>query len=73
MDIDALESTFPARASEAFATARAAALSAGLCVLEAKDGVLIQVWPDGRRVEVKAIALPTTVTVGMKYRLHETT
>lgn len=67
---EALELAFPAKSGEAFAKARAAALAAGLSVLQVEDGVLYQVSPDGTRTQVKPLESPTKVTLGDKYQLR---
>ena len=55
-----LEDEFPALAAEATRQAYAEALTVG-SVLVAEDGALVEVFPDGRRVFVKA--LPPRVKV----------
>jgi len=63
-EIQNLESKFPAASGAAFAAARAQALAAGQSVLQTQDGVILEVFPDGRRVSIKAIEQPTPVTPG---------
>ena len=48
-DIQELENQFPAVSGAAFAAARQQALDAGLSVMESRDGVIYEVFPDGRR------------------------
>jgi hypothetical protein len=62
-EIDRLEATLPLVlvAAAAFLVARDEALAAGLSVLEAVDGVIYEVFPDGHRVIVKRIAPPVYV------------
>ena len=69
-DIQQLESRFPAVSGQAFAAARQQALRAGLSVVESRDGVIYEVFPDGRRVEVKRIEAPTYVEPGRKIQIR---
>lgn len=69
-DIQKLENQFPAVSGQAFAAARKQALDAGLSVLESRDGVIYEVFPDGRRVVVKHIEPPTFVEPGRKIQLR---
>lgn len=69
-DIQKLESQFPAASGIAFAAARKQALDAGLSVLESRDGMIYEVFPDGRRVEVKRIEPPVFVELGRKIQLR---
>ncbi len=69
-DIQKLESQFPSVSGQAFAAARRQALDAGLSVLESRDGVICEVFPDGRSVEVKHIEPPTYVELGTKIRIR---
>ena len=63
-DIQKLESQFPAVSGSAFAAACAQVLASGQSVLESKDGVIYEVFPDGHRVPVKRIEPPTQVVAG---------
>jgi len=63
-DIQILENQFPALSGSAFAAARSQVLASGQSVLESKDGVIYEVFPDGRRVEIKRIEPPTPVVTG---------
>jgi hypothetical protein len=63
-DIQILENQFPALSGSAFAAARNQVLASGQSVLESKDGVIYEVFPDGRRVEIKRIEPPTPVVNG---------
>jgi hypothetical protein len=63
-DIQKLESQFPAVSGSAFAAARARVLESGQSVLESENGIIYEVFPDGRRVEVKRIAPPTPCITG---------
>lgn len=69
-EIQKLESQFPAASGIAFAAARKQALDAGLSVLESRDGMIYEVFPDGRRVEVKRIEPPVFVELGRKIQLR---
>lgn len=69
-DIQKLESQFPAVSGLVFAAARRRALDAGLSVMESRDGVIYEVFPDGRRVVVKHIEPPTWVERGIKIEIR---
>jgi hypothetical protein len=68
-DIQKLESQFPPASGSAFAAARERVLQSGQSVLQAEDGVIYEVFPDGRRVEVKKIEPPTQFTAGSIYTI----
>lgn len=68
-DIQKLENQFPALSGQAFAAARQKALDAGLSVMESRDGVIYEVFPDGRRNVVKQIEPPTFMEAGKKIRI----
>lgn len=68
-ELDQLEREFPQRANEVFAKARAQALEAGLSVLEAENGFVVRVYPDGRKEKVKEIEPPTQLRRGMIFHL----
>ena len=63
-DIQKLESQFPAISGAAFAAARARVLASGQSVLQSQDGVIYEVFPDGRQVAVKKIEPPTQLVAG---------
>jgi hypothetical protein len=63
-DIQILENQFPALSGSAFAAARNQVLASGQSVMESKDGIIYEVFPDGRRVEIKCIEPPTSVVTG---------
>ncbi len=63
-DIQILENQFPALSGSAFAAARNQVLASGQSVMESKDGIIYEVFPDGRRVEIKRIEPPTSVVTG---------
>jgi len=69
-DIQRLESQFPAVSGSAFAAAREQALAAGQSVLESKQGVIYEVFPDGHRRRVKEIEPPTQIAPGYKVALR---
>ena len=51
-DIQKLENQLPAASGSAFAAARKRVLASGQCVLQSHDGVIYEVFPDGRKVAV---------------------
>jgi hypothetical protein len=63
-DIQKLEDQFPLVAGSAFVEARQEALAHGLSVLQSENGVIYEVFPDGRRREVKRVAPPVAVVSG---------
>ena len=63
-DIQTLESQFPTVSGSAFAAARDRVLASGQSVLQSQDGVIYEVFPDGRRVPVKHIEPPTQFVAG---------
>lgn len=69
-DIQTLESEFPGLSGEAFSAARERVLRSGQSVLEAKDGTIFEVFPDGRRVEIKKIHPPKRVVPGTVYTIR---
>lgn len=64
--ITELEAAFPSLSGIAFSTARNEALAAGYSVLESENGVIYEVFPDGKRIERKRIEAPTSIPVGTK-------
>ncbi len=69
-DIQQLESQFPAVSGSAFAAARDQALAAGQSVLQARDGVIYELFPDGRKVTVKQIEPPTQFVAGQIFTIR---
>ncbi len=63
-EIQQLENRFPAVSGLAFAAAREQVLSSGQSVLQSENGVIYEVFPDGRRVEVKKIEPPVQFVSG---------
>lgn len=63
-DIQKLENQFPTVSGSAFAHAREQVLKSGQSVLQSENGVIYEVFPDGRRVEVKRIEPPTQFKAG---------
>jgi hypothetical protein len=68
-DIQKLESQFPPVSGSAFAAARERVLQSGQSVLQAENGVIYEVFPDGRRVEVKRIEPPTQFVSGTVFTI----
>lgn len=64
--ITELETAFPGLSGLAFTKARKETLASGQSVLQSENGVIYEVFPDGRRVVRKRIAAPTRVSVGTK-------
>lgn len=69
-DIQQLESQFPLVSGSAFAAARERVLASGQSVLQSQNGVIYEVFPDGRRVEVKKVEPPTEVKAGVVYTIR---
>jgi hypothetical protein len=69
-DIQKLESQFPAVSGSAFAAARERVLASGQSVLQSQAGIIYEVFPDGRRVEVKKIKPPTQVISGSFFTIR---
>ena len=70
-EIEELERQFPEMAGAAFAAARAEALATGLSVVESRDAMLWEVFPDGTRRAIKAIEPPTPVVKGSRFRISK--
>jgi len=68
-DIQKLESQFPPVSGSAFAAARDKVLESGQSVLHSENGVIYEVFPDGRRVEIKRIAPPTQFVSGSVFTI----
>ncbi len=69
-DIQQLESQFPAISGAAFAAARDHALASGQSVLQSRDGVIYELFPDGRKVEVKHIEPTTRFVAGQIFTIR---
>ena len=69
-DILKLESEFPALSGQAFAAARARVLASGQSVLQSENGIIYEVFPDGRRMVVKEIEPPTLVEPGSRITIR---
>ncbi len=69
-DLQVLESQFPALSGQAFAAARKRVLNAGQSVLQTEGGVVLRVFPDGRREVVKKIEPPTPAKAGTIYTIR---
>lgn len=65
-----LESQFPAVSGQAFAAARERVLASGQSVLLSDNGIIYQVYPDGRREAVKKIEPPTIMDPGIKLTIR---
>ena len=68
-EIEELERQFPKLAGAAFAAARAEALAAGLTVVESRDAMLWEFFPDGTRRAIKAIEPSTRVVRGSRFKI----
>jgi hypothetical protein len=68
--IEFLETQFPAVSGSAFAAARERVLASGQSVLQSEQGIIYEVFPDGRRVAVKQIDPPVAVTPGSKFLIR---
>jgi len=69
-DIQQLENQFLAVSGSAFAEARKQVLASGQSVLQSQDGVIYEVFPDGRRVEVKKIEPPQQFVTGSIFHIR---
>lgn len=68
-EIQQLESQFPALSGSAFAAAREQVLQSGQSVLQSENGILYEVFPDGRRVELKKIEPPVQLAAGRVFTI----
>jgi hypothetical protein len=66
-DLQELENELPRVSGSAFAAASERVLASGQSVLQSQDGVIYEVFPDGRKVEVKKIEPPTKDKIGQIY------
>ncbi len=69
-DIQQLENQFPAVSGSAFAAARERVLASGQSVLQSQDGIIYEVFPDGRKMEVKRIEPPSHLVSGRVFTLR---
>ncbi len=69
-ELQKLENQFPAFSGVAFATARKQVLQSGQSVLQSENGVIYEVFPDGRKVEVKKVEPPRLFAVGSVFTLE---
>lgn len=69
-DIQKLESQFPALSGPAFAAARERVLASGQSVLQSEDGVIYEVFPNGRRVPVKNVEPPVRFQSGSVFTIR---
>jgi len=65
-----LEDHIPELAAAAVTQAYWAALASGHTVLEADNGALVEVFPDGTRKFIKQLPARTKVIPGSRYRLR---
>jgi hypothetical protein len=70
VDIETLENQFPGVSGLAFAEARERVLASGQSVLQADQGVIYEVFPDGHRVERKRIGYPSTFVIGHRIAIR---
>lgn len=69
-DIQKLENQLPSASGSAFAAARERVLASGQSVLQSQDGVIYEVFPDGRKVPVKRIEPPSHFAPGSIFTLR---
>jgi hypothetical protein len=69
-DIQKLENQFPTVSGSAFAAARERVLASGQSILQSRDGVIYEVFPDGSRKPVKNIEPPTKVQSGSVFTIQ---
>lgn len=69
-NIEQLESLFPTLSGVTFNAALKRTLDAGLSVMQSEDGVIYEVFPDGRRVPVKQIEPPIPAVSGRKINIR---
>jgi hypothetical protein len=67
--LNQLEAAVPALSRQAFDMARRHALASGLSVLETENRVLFEVFPDGRKVRIKAVPPPQTIVSGQWFAI----
>ena len=70
-ELDYLESHIPELAAAAVTQAYWTALASGHSVLEADDGKLIEVFPDGTRKFIENLPPHTKVISGSVYKLNK--
>ena len=64
------ELDIPAASGAAFADAFQQAIASGQSVLQAENGKIYEVFPDGRRRFIKQIQQPTAVEPGTKVKIR---
>ena len=69
-DIQKLENQFPAASGSAFAAARKQALESGHSIVESYGDTIYEVFPYGRRVELKKIEPPTQFVSGSVFKIR---
>ncbi len=69
-EIQRLEEQFPLMAGAAFAAARAEVLASGQSVLQVENGIIYEIFPDGRKVVVKHIKPRIPIQRGLKITIR---
>ncbi|MDI1314800.1 hypothetical protein [Prosthecobacter sp.] len=67
LEIQLLESQFPAVSGQAFAAARERVLASGQSVLQTEGAFVYRVFPDGHKEVIKQIEPPIRVKSGTVY------
>jgi len=65
-----LEAKLPALSGAAFAAARRQVLASGQSVLQSENGVIYEVFPDGRKLPRKEVAPPQPVVSGQRFAIQ---
>lgn len=68
--ITLLEAKVPALSGVAFADARRHVLESGQSVLQSENGVIYEVFPDGRKVRIKEVTPPQSVVSGRSFTIR---
>jgi hypothetical protein len=66
-EYEALEESFPKLSGLAFKRAFEQTLAAGQSAVIASDGIILEVFPDGRRVPIGTVKKAIPVEVGARY------
>ncbi len=69
-DLQTEENRFPSISGQAFAAARAAVLASGQSVLQAENGRIYRVSPDGKKELVKEIEPPVRMQSGATFLIR---
>jgi hypothetical protein len=70
INIERLETQFPAMSGSAFAAARELVLASGQSVLQSEQGCIYEVHPGGQKTLAKRIEPPTAVVAGQKITIR---